>query len=96
MAAWFQALGNLHHLVFESVGLLSTLAFALMYLLHLGEEVIDSCIKFESSWQRFTTFRHFSDQLPGDRTNLSTALDHQITEAHLVHPFVERGLLPIL
>jgi hypothetical protein len=95
LAAWFQVLGNLHHLVFELVGLGSISAFALKYLLHLGEEVFDSCIKFESSRQRLTTLRQYSDRLPADKTELSTAPDRQISEARPIHPFVERGLLPI-
>jgi hypothetical protein len=95
LAAWFQVLGNLHHLVFELVSLASISAFALNYLLHLGEGVFDSCIKFESSRQRLAALRHYADRLPGERTELSTAPDRQISEARPVHPFVERGLLQI-
>lgn len=95
LAAWLQILGNLHHLVFEFVGLVSISAFALTYLLHIGEGVFDSCIKFESSWRRLNTLRHYSGRLPENRTELATAPNHQISEARPVHPFVERGLLPI-
>jgi hypothetical protein len=93
LAAWSQVLADLHGLVLEFLGLISISAFALKYLLHLGEELFG--IKFESSRQRLTTFRRYSDRLPRDRTDLSTAPDRPIGEARPVHAFVERGLLPI-
>jgi hypothetical protein len=93
LAAWSQVLADLHGLVLEFLGLVSLSAFALKYLLHLGEELFG--IKFEASRQRLTTIRNYSDRLPGDRIELSTAPDCRVSEGRPVPPFVERGLFPI-
>jgi hypothetical protein len=79
LTAWSQVLVDLHGLVLEFLGLVSISAFALRYLLHLGEELF--AIKFDASRQRLTTIQHYSDRPPGDSIDLSRALIAELAKA---------------